>query len=134
MTPAATRRARSTAKTFCARPTHAAASRSPCCGRRRCTGPYNTLPEREFSYFARALRGRSIVIPGDPSALVQFAHVDDLAAAFLAAALTDRGVGNCYTVCGEYSASVDYWIRAVGRAVDQARRRGLRARRQVRRS
>ena len=48
---------------------------------------------------------------------MQFAHVDDLAAAFLAAALTDRGVGNCYTVCGEYSVSVDYWIRAVGRAV-----------------
>ena len=80
-------------------------------------GPYNTLPEREFSYFARLLRGRPIIIPGDPSALVQFAHVDDLAAAFLAAALTDRGVGNCYTVCGEYSVSVDYWIRAVGRAV-----------------
>ena len=80
-------------------------------------GPYNTLPEREFSYFARLLRGKPIIIPGDPSALVQFAHVDDLAAAFLAAALTDRGVGNCYTICGEYSVSVDYWIRAVGRAV-----------------
>ena len=79
-------------------------------------GPYNTLPEREFSYFARTLRGTPIIIPGDPSALVQFAHVDDLAAAFLAASLTDRGVGNCYTVCGEYSVSVDYWARAVGRA------------------
>ena len=38
-TPAATRRARSTARTFCARPTPAAASRSPYCGRRRCTAP-----------------------------------------------------------------------------------------------
>jgi nucleoside-diphosphate-sugar epimerase len=81
-------------------------------------GPHNALPEREFSYFARALQRRTIIIPGEPSALVQFAHVDDLAAAFLAAASTDRGVGKGYTVCGEYAVNVDYWIHTVGSVVD----------------
>jgi nucleoside-diphosphate-sugar epimerase len=78
-------------------------------------GPQNALPEREFSYFARALQRRTIIIPGEASGLLQFAHVDDLAAAFLAAASTDKGVGNGYTVCSEYAISIDYWIRTVGR-------------------
>ncbi len=78
-------------------------------------GPHNALPEREFAYFARALQGKTAIIPGEPGALVQFAHVDDLAAAFLAAATTDRGVGNSYTITAEYAISVDYWLRTIGR-------------------
>ena len=60
-------------------------------------GPQNALPEREFSFFARVLQGRTVIIPGDGSNLLQPAHVDDLAAAFVAASGRRQDLGQAYT-------------------------------------
>jgi nucleoside-diphosphate-sugar epimerase len=40
-------------------------------------GPNNTLLDREQRMFARLLRGRPILVPGDGTALSQVGHVDD---------------------------------------------------------
>ena len=44
-------------------------------------GPNNILPDREQRMFARLLRGRKVLIPGDGTTLGQVGHVDDQARA-----------------------------------------------------
>ena len=45
-------------------------------------GPHNKIRQREFRFFARLSRGRTIIVPGDGHTLTQPVHVDDLAEAF----------------------------------------------------
>jgi len=45
-------------------------------------GPRNILPDREQRMFARFLKGRPILIPGDGTAIGQVGYVDDHAEAF----------------------------------------------------
>ena len=80
-------------------------------------GPHNALPERDSSFFARVLQGRTVIIPGDGSNLLQPVHVDDLAAAFVAASGSRKELGQAYTISGESATTVDYWVRTIGRVV-----------------
>ena len=51
---------------------------------------------------------------------MQFAHVDDLANAFVAAAhAKSKAVGNAYTICGEYAITINHWIHSLGQVVDK---------------
>ena len=79
-------------------------------------GPDNYIQGREFSYFARLLAGRKIIIPGTGRNLVHAVHVDDLVDAFLAAPGIDAALGQAYTICGPDPITLVGWIDAIGTA------------------
>ncbi|NNK64606.1 MAG: NAD-dependent epimerase/dehydratase family protein, partial [Gemmatimonadetes bacterium] len=60
-------------------------------------GPHNPF-DREAFFWDRLLAGRPILIPGDGSRMMQWAHTDDIARASVAAASMDAGVGEAFNL------------------------------------
>lgn len=79
-------------------------------------GPDNYIRQREFSYFARLLAGRKIIIPGTGSNLVHAVHVDDLVEAFIATPNVEATLGQAYTICGPDAITLIGWIDTIGAA------------------
>ncbi len=86
---------------------------------RPCTvyGPNNYNPQREFSLFARLLRKRPILVPGDGSAVIHLVHVSDLARAFAAAPETGSSRGQAYTLAGPEAVTLLDYVSLLGRIV-----------------
>jgi nucleoside-diphosphate-sugar epimerase len=63
-------------------------------------GPENWMDDREGSYFARMRLGRKILIGGKGESVVHPGHSDDFARACIAAAASDRTIGQAYNVTG----------------------------------
>ncbi|HEY8491196.1 MAG TPA: SDR family oxidoreductase [Dehalococcoidia bacterium] len=80
-------------------------------------GPHNTLTDREFSFFARLLRGRKVLVPGTGQTLFQQGHVDDLARAFAAVLGNERAIGQAYVVTGPKAITFNGYVRTIGRIV-----------------
>ena len=83
----------------------------------RVTGPDNYRYAVEASYFTRLLQGRKIIIPGDGNYDFQGVDVDDLAGVFVAAATTDRSIGEAYNGSGPDAITVNSYVAACGRIV-----------------
>ena len=79
-------------------------------------GPDNYNRRREFSYFARLLAGRKIIIPGTGRNLMHAVHVDDLVKAFIATPTLEATLGQAYNVGGPEAITLDAWIDAIGAA------------------
>ncbi|OGR64312.1 MAG: hypothetical protein A2X30_10885 [Elusimicrobia bacterium GWB2_63_16] len=62
-------------------------------------GPLNYI-YREAYFFDRAEAGRQILIPGGGHNMLHFIHVDDLADAFIKAALNPAAFGKAYNIAG----------------------------------
>jgi nucleoside-diphosphate-sugar epimerase len=81
-------------------------------------GPHNIVPEREQRMFARLLRGRPVMIPGDGTTLNQIGHVDDEARALRMLMLQPQSFGKRYNLtgrdCWTDEGYVDVFADAVG--------------------
>jgi nucleoside-diphosphate-sugar epimerase len=81
-------------------------------------GPHNILPDREQRMFARLLRGRKILIPGNGRALSQIGHVEDEARALVAMMGRPVTLGKRYNLTGADAFSdegyVDVFADVVG--------------------
>lgn len=80
-------------------------------------GPENWMDDREGSYFARLVMGRKILVGGKGQSLVHLGHVDDFAAACLAAAECDAAVGEVLNATGAEAVSVNRLLDAAADAV-----------------
>lgn len=80
-------------------------------------GPDNNIPQREPSFFARLLAGRTVVVPGYGHNLLQFGHVDDLAVEFILAAQSPRALGQAYNFTGPDAITINGYIAMLGRIV-----------------
>jgi len=69
-------------------------------------GPENWMHEREASYFVRLLTGRRILIPGNGSTVLHFAHVDDVARAHLDTAGKVDLLGQTYNIASAEAITV----------------------------
>ncbi|MBI2846343.1 MAG: NAD-dependent epimerase/dehydratase family protein [Chloroflexi bacterium] len=80
-------------------------------------GPHNYHLDREFSYFARFLRQRKILVPGEGLTLLHFGHVDDLACYFASILGNRQVVGQAYTVTGPEAITIRGYISAIAKIV-----------------
>lgn len=84
-------------------------------------GPDNPL-YREAFFWDRILAGRPVIVPGDGSRLMQFAYVEDLVAACLAALESPDSPGRAYNVAHETPVTqleaVEAFARACGEPVE----------------
>ena len=76
-------------------------------------GPYNHIPEREFSLFARARRGRPVLIPGEGLILLHPVHVDDLATAFTGIVGCSETLGEAYNATGPDAITENGLVRTI---------------------
>ncbi|WP_338442125.1 NAD-dependent epimerase/dehydratase family protein [Synechococcus elongatus IITB4] len=74
-------------------------------------GPSNYNPIEQW-FFDRILRDRPILIPGSGLHLTQLGHVEDLAAAMVAAVNHPRAIGQVYNLSGDRYVSFDGLARA----------------------
>ena len=83
---------------------------------RPCTvyGPNNYNPQREFGLFARLLRNRPILVPGDGSTVTHLVHVGDLAQAFASAPESGSSLGQAYNLAGPEAVSLTGYVNLVG--------------------
>ena len=81
--------------------------------------PYIYGPEnpfyREAFFWDRLLADRPIIIPGDGSRLMQFAHVDDVARAAILAADKDAAAGRAYNVANDRPVTQLELVHAIAR-------------------
>ena len=77
-------------------------------------GPDNKLKQREFSYFTRLTRRRTLIVPGEGHTLFHPVHVDDLAEAFAAVPGRSHAIGQTYTVCGPEAITINGYIETIG--------------------
>ena len=80
-------------------------------------GPYNHIKEREFSYFARAIRKRKVIAPGDGLTFIHPIHVDDLARAFVSVPGKQETFGEAYTICSADAITINGYIRLISEIV-----------------
>jgi nucleoside-diphosphate-sugar epimerase len=73
-------------------------------------GPHNAIPDREQRMFARLLRGRPVLIPGDGTALGQVGHVDDQARALRLVMGQPVTFGKRYNVTGSQYYSDEGYV------------------------
>jgi len=78
-------------------------------------GPQN-YNDLEAWFFDRILRDRPVPIPGNGMHMTQLGHVDDLAAAMVAALGCDRAKGKIYNISGERAVTFDGLARACAAA------------------
>jgi nucleoside-diphosphate-sugar epimerase len=72
-------------------------------------GPHNILPDREQRMFARLLRGRKVLIPGDGTTVGQVGHVDDQARALRMLMGRPQTFGKRYNLTGsQYYTDLGY--------------------------
>ncbi|MGF1515600.1 MAG: NAD-dependent epimerase/dehydratase family protein [Elainellaceae cyanobacterium] len=82
-------------------------------------GPQN-YNDVEAWFFDRILRDRPVPIPGNGMHLTQMGHVDDLAAAMVAALGCEKARGQIYNVSGERAVTFDGLARACALAVGKS--------------
>jgi nucleoside-diphosphate-sugar epimerase len=80
-------------------------------------GPNNILPDREQRMFARLLKGRPILIPGDGSTLAQIGHVEDQARAFRMLGGRSASFGRRYNLTGADYFSADCYVDCFAAAI-----------------
>ena len=78
-------------------------------------GPQNYNP-LEGWFFDRIVRDRPIPIPGDGTAITQFGHVKDLAAAMVKTIRNSKAIGEIYNVSGDRYVTFDGLARACAEA------------------
>ena len=78
-------------------------------------GPQN-YNDIEAWFFDRILRDRPVPVPGNGMHLTQMGHVDDLAAAMVAALGCEAAVGKIYNISGERAVTFDGLARACAAA------------------
>ena len=76
-------------------------------------GPHNTLPEREFAYFARLIRGRRLIVPDRGLRHLHSVHVDDLAALFAAVPGRSQALGQAYTACDDAAITANGYVQVL---------------------
>lgn len=81
-------------------------------------GPDNYIKEREFSFFARLMQGRKIIIPGDGLTPIHLVHVDDLVEAFASVPGRKQTMGQAYSVCGPDAITATGYVRAICEAME----------------
>jgi len=82
-------------------------------------GPDNWMDDREGSYFFRLLQGRKVLVPGNGATIIHYAHVDDVAQAYLAAIGNKNVLGQAYNIASDEAVTIDGYIDAMARAVDR---------------
>ncbi len=80
-------------------------------------GPHNALPDREQRMFARLLRGRPVLVPGDGTTLGQVGHVDDQAEALEQMMGREITWGLRYNLTGSQYYSDDGYVDTLAAAV-----------------
>ncbi len=73
-------------------------------------GPNNILPDREQRMFARLLKGRPILIPGDGTTLAQIGHVEDQARALRMLGGRSATLGRRYNLTGADAFSANGYV------------------------
>ncbi|MGF1535424.1 MAG: NAD-dependent epimerase/dehydratase family protein [Elainellaceae cyanobacterium] len=82
-------------------------------------GPQN-YNDLEAWFFDRIVRDRPIPIPGNGMHLTQMGHVDDLAAAMVAALLRESAYGQIYNISGDRAVTFDGLARACASAAGKS--------------
>jgi nucleoside-diphosphate-sugar epimerase len=72
-------------------------------------GPGNDN-DRETFVWARALRGRPVLVPGDGTTPIQLLHVDDLAAAILGILVANRRETKIYNIAADEQVSLHAFV------------------------
>ncbi len=78
-------------------------------------GPRNPF-YREAFFWDRILAGRPVIIPGDGTTLMQFAHVGDVATATKLAAEKDVAIGTAYNLGSDPALTQVEFVQALARA------------------
>ncbi len=76
-------------------------------------GPENWMHEREFSFFVRFLQGRKVLVPGDGTTTLPFAHVDDVARAHLSVAGRKETLGQAYNIAAAEAITINGYLDAI---------------------
>ncbi len=77
-------------------------------------GPHNPF-DREAFFWDRLRAGRSILVPGDGSRLMQWVHSGDVAGATVKAATAEDGLGQAFNLAGPALSQLEY-VRILARA------------------
>ena len=80
-------------------------------------GPGNWMDEREGSYFVRLLQERRILVPGNGATVLHFAHVDDVAQAYLIASGQKKALGQIFNIASEEAITIDGYIDTIAKVV-----------------
>ena len=80
-------------------------------------GPENWMDEREGSYFARILERRRILVPGNGATVLHFAHVDDVARAYLVASGQKKALGKIFNIASDEAITIDGYIDTIAKVV-----------------
>jgi len=86
-------------------------------------GPDNWMHDREASYFTRLELDRPVLLPANRSAEISYVYVDDVAAAYVAAAGKPETYGQVYNIAGGEALTVAGYVDAVARAMGRAARK-----------
>lgn len=73
-------------------------------------GPENWMHEREFSFFVRLLQGREILLPGNGTTILHFAHVDDVARAHLSVIGKKETLGQAFNIASAEAVTIEGYI------------------------
>ena len=76
-------------------------------------GPENWMHDREFSFFVRLLQGRAILLPGNGTTLLHFAHVDDVARAHLSVIGKEGTLGQAFNIAGAEAITIEGYIDTI---------------------
>jgi nucleoside-diphosphate-sugar epimerase len=86
-------------------------------------GPRNILPDREQRMYARLLKGRPVLMPGDGTTLGQVGHVDDEARALCAMMQKPATFGRRYNLTGADTYTdegyIDTFAETVGKPAEK---------------
>jgi len=80
-------------------------------------GPENWMDEREGSYFVRLLQARPILVPGNGSTVLHYAHVDDVARAYIAATGKKNVLGEIYNIASDEAITINGYIDTIARVI-----------------
>lgn len=75
------------------------------------------MDDREGSYFARLLKGRKILVPGNGSTINHFTYVDDLARAHLSVVGKKQTLGYAYNIAGAEAITINGYIDTIAQIV-----------------
>ena len=76
-------------------------------------GPENWMHDREFSFFARILQGRPILIPGNGANLLHFAYVDDVDRAHLAVVGKENTLGQVFNIASTEAVTIEGYVDTI---------------------
>jgi nucleoside-diphosphate-sugar epimerase len=75
------------------------------------------MDDREGSYFVRMLEKRRILVPGTGATVLHFAHVDDVARAYLIASGQKRALGKVFNIASDEAITIDGYIDIIAKVV-----------------